>query len=302
MKTIPIFPEFRVITLKDKKLFDDYFRLIQPKISEYTFANLYIWRNILQIKISLLYENICMQMLDFHGQRIFPPFIGGRQLKASVDACLNYAKREWKEVSFGLYTQDQLDVFKIYYPTAKIAVDRQASDYIYNAADLINLRGKKYDGKRNSLRKFKLQYDYSYKKLGAKNLAGCHSLLDHWTLEHCEDWKCSLSIKSEVEACRQALDNYQVLGLLGGVIEIDKKVAAFSLGEQLNADTMVVHFEKSDGLYKGVAAAINQEYAARACKNFKYVNREEDLGEPGLRANKLSYQPAFLVDKYYVTF
>ncbi len=302
MEPIPVFPNFREIKLDDKRLFDDYFRQIQPRTSEYTFANLFTWRHIFDIKIVLLYENIVIQLVDSHGQRIFTPFIGGIRLKEALDSCLNYARSQWKEVRFGLFPEDQLQLFKLYYPTAPIAIDRDASDYVYNASDLITLKGKKYDGKRNHISRFKKNFEYSYQHLDARHINGCKDLLEKWYHQHCDYWECSLSLRSEIEACKEALDNFKKLDLCGGIIDIDKQIVAFALGEALNKDTFVVHFEKVDADYKELPAVINQEYAAHEAKGFKYINREEDLGELGLRASKMSYNPAFLIDKYYITF
>ena len=302
MELIPVFPNFRSLELKDKKIFDDYFKLVQPQISEYTFANLYVWRNTLNVQISLLYENICVQMNDFHGTKIFAPFIGGQLLKAAIDACLNYAKREWKDVTFGLFTQEQLEVFKLYYPTANIALDRDASDYLYKVTDLIALRGKKYDGKRNHIKRFKKEFPYTYETMEAKHLDGCHQLLEKWYHQHCDTWHCSLNLRSETEACREALKNYKALGLVGGIIDVNKQIVAFSLGEELNKETAVIHFEKSDQDFPGLPSVINNEYVSHEWADYPLVNREEDLGEPGLRVSKLSYNPVQILDKYYITF
>ena len=111
-----------------------------------------------------------------------------------------------------------------------------------------------------------------------------------------------MSLKSETEACRDALANFKALELQGGVIVIDKEVVAFSLGERLNKNTAVVHFEKADPDYPGLPSVINNEYVINEWADVAYLNREEDLGETGLRAAKLSYNPAFLVDKYYINF
>jgi hypothetical protein len=302
MESIPVFPNFREIKLDDKRFFDDYFRQIQPRTSESTFANFFIWRHIFDIQISLLYENIVIQMVDLHGYRIFLPFIGGLRLKESLDACLNYARSQWKEVRFGLFPEDQLPLFKLYYPTAPITIDRDASDYVYTASDLITLKGKKFDGKRNHISRFKKNFEYTYQSLESKHISGCKELLEKWYHQHCDYWECPLSLRSETEACKEALENFKKLGLSGGVIDIDKQIVAFSLGEPLNKDTFVVHFEKADAEYKELPAVINQEYAAHEAKDFKYINREEDLGELGLRASKMSYNPTFLIDKYYITF
>lgn len=302
MKDIPVFPGFREITLEDKRFFDRMFKEIQPKISDYTFANLFSWGAILQTRISLLYENICVQMRDINGQNIFTPVIGGVQLKACIDACLNYAKSNWNEAHFGLYTQDELELFKLYYPTASIRLDRQASDYVYTTTDLINLRGKKYDGKRNHIRHFKEEYEFIYKEMETRHIAGCKKFLENWHRQYCDHWECSLSVHHEVAACKKALENFRVLELTGGIIEIDKEIVGFTLGEPLNRKTFVIHFEKTDRRYKGLPAVMNQEFVAHEAHGYKYINREEDLGEPGLRTSKLSYHPVRLVDKYYISF
>lgn len=302
VKEIPVFPEFREIKLKDKDFFDQMFKEVQPKISDYTFANLFIWRAILQTRISLLYENICVQMRDIHGKNIFTPVIGGIQLKACIDACLNYAKSNWKEVHFDLYTQEELELFKLYYPTAPIQLDRQASDYVYTTTDLINLRGKKYDGKRNHIRHFKEKHEFVYKEMEPKHIAGCKKFLEKWYRQYGAHWEGPLSLRQEIAACKEALENLKVLELRGGIIEINKEIVGFALGEPLNKSTFVIHFEKTDKRYKGLPAVMNQEFVAHECHEYKYVNREEDMGEPGLRASKLSYHPAFLVDKYYISF
>jgi uncharacterized protein len=302
LEQLPNFPEFRDIELKDKKIFDDAFSKMQPQIAEYNFATLYTWRKVLCIKVTALYDNICLMMVDFHGQRIFSPFIGDNQVKASIDTFVGYMKKELKEVVLGFYTTQQLEIFKLNYPQAKIATDRDASDYVYNSSDLINLSGKKYDGKRNHIKKFKKLHQYQYFKLVPGHIKGCLDLLDRWYHQHCDNWSCSLSLVNETATCREALENYQILGLRGGIIEVDKKIVAFSLGEELNKNTLVIHFEKVDEYYQGLSAVINQEYAAAECAGYKYVNREEDLGEAGLRTSKMSYKPAYLVDKYCVLF
>ena len=95
---------------------------------------------------------------------------------------------------------------------------------------------------------------------------------------------------------------YSELGLTGGIIRIDGRIAALTIGERLNSDTFCVHIEKADTSYNGIYAAINNCFAKSAAADFRYINREEDMGIEGLRKSKLSYHPAFLVEKNIVTF
>jgi hypothetical protein len=104
----------------------------------------------------------------------------------------------------------------------------------------------------------------------------------------------------ELEAIREALTNFSALKFQGGVILIDNKVEAFTLGELLNNQTAVVHIEKANPEIKGAYAIINQQFCEKTWHNIPYINREQDLGESGLRQAKLSYSPDHMVEKYSI--
>jgi hypothetical protein len=177
-------------------------------------------------------------------------------------------------------------------------LDRNNCDYVYLSSDLINLRGKKYDGKRNRIRKFIRHHDYEYVKLRPEQLKNCSRLFEEWLKEKTfKDWV----ERAQRETLREALDNFEALGLAGGAILINDKIEAFSIGEELNSDTAVIHFEIVNPKYEGLSQLINQEFIKNEWADYKFINREQDLGLPGLRMAKLSYHPHHLVNKYHVT-
>ena len=92
--------------------------------------------------------------------------------------------------------------------------------------------------------------------------------------------------------------HFEALDYKGAVIRIDGKIAAFTLGEMLNDETVVVHVEKANGTITGLYGVINQEFLLHEWPEAKYVNREEDTGAEGLRKAKLSYHPVELIKKY----
>ena len=116
-------------------------------------------------------------------------------------------------------------------------------------------------------------------------------------MKRCE---CDLSLLGEWEAITAALANYQALELQGGVILINDRVEAFTCGERLNAATAVIHLEKANPEVRGLYAAINQEFCRQAWAEVEFVNREQDLGEAGLRTAKMSYHPHHLVEKFRI--
>ena len=120
-------------------------------------------------------------------------------------------------------------------------------------------------------------------------------MLYKWKEINCEPG----NIEKHAEACvsENALRERKLLGLKGGLIRADGEVVAFAVGEQINEDTLVVHIEKAFSEVPGAYAFINQQFLVHEADGLKYVNREDDVGEPGLRKAKLSYHPEFLVEK-----
>ncbi len=114
-------------------------------------------------------------------------------------------------------------------------------------------------------------------------------------IRRCED---DMNLLSESEAVRESLVNFPVLKIDGGVILIDGKVEAFTLGELLNDQTAVVHIEKANPENPGLYAMINQQFCENRWRDLLYINREQDLGEPGLRKAKLSYYPDHFVESF----
>lgn len=88
--------------------------------------------------------------------------------------------------------------------------------------------------------------------------------------------------------------------IFGGVLIIDNRIMAFALGERLDDDTIAVHFEKASYAYRGAYAAINRIMLENIGSNYRFVNREQDLGIEGLRKVKLEYNPVRFIKKYGV--
>lgn len=174
--------------------------------------------------------------------------------------------------------------------------DRNAADYIYHSEDLIRLAGKKYHGKRNHISKFKRLYSWNYEELGKENMEECMALAREW----CVQYGCSEENGLDKEACalRETFEHFDQLGFVGGMIRVEGKPVAFTIGEEINEEAFVVHFEKALSDYTGSYTIINREFAAYSLSGYRYINREEDLGLEGLRKAKLSYHPALLLERF----
>ena len=209
-----------------------------------------------------------------------------------------------REVPFQMYnvTPEYFAQLEEWYPGRfQIEYVRDDADYVYESEKLATLSGKKLHGKRNHINKFKSTYEdrWSYEKMTKDNVEDCFQMALKWRNENgCED---DPEKRGEICVTLNSLRLLEELGLTGGVLRIDGDVVAFTIGEPICEDTFVVHIEKAYADVQGAYPMINQQFVEHECRDYQYVNREEDTGAEGLRKAKLSYRPVFLVEKGTVT-
>jgi len=183
---------------------------------------------------------------------------------------------------------------------ATVEEERGHWDYLYTVADLIELRGNRYHKKKNLLNQFVNKYDYTYLPFGPELVEQAMGMQEDWcTWRDCES---SEVLSAENKAIARILRDWQHLkGIRGGAVLVDGAMVAYTVGEGLTEDSIVIHFEKGDTQYKGVYQAINQMFLAHSAPQFSVVNREQDLNDQGLRKSKLSYHPVAFISKFRVT-
>lgn len=294
--------DFAEITLHNKTEFDRLINLHHPQISELTFTNLFAWRYFYKFRYTIIAGLLCIISVPCKGEPFAMMPVGDandENFAEAFSALKEYfVKRGWKLV-FKKITNDELAYFRSRIESEEsIVYDRDNSDYLYSTADLINLRGKKYDGKRNHINKFKRQHTYGYVPLECSLIDECSRIMEQW----CKDKNCSCQNGDYCErhANLELLNNFKVLGCKGALIKVDGAYEAFTAGEMLNNDTAVIHIEKAKNTVDGLYTIINQQFAEREWSRSTYINREQDLGKEGMRKAKLSYQPMRLIDKYTV--
>jgi hypothetical protein len=173
-------------------------------------------------------------------------------------------------------------------------------DYIYFAEDLVKLSGNRYHKKKNLYNQFIRKQTYEYVKLQTTLIEQAIEMQNNW----CEwrDCESSEMLAAENRAIQKTLFSWQQLqGILGGAIIVEGFMIAYTVAEKVSRDTVIIHFEKGNPEYKGVYQAINQMFLADLGDTIQWVNREQDLGDQGLRKAKLSYHPQHLLKKYRAT-
>jgi len=173
-------------------------------------------------------------------------------------------------------------------------------DYMYSANELIELKGNKFQKKKNLLKQFQKKYNYSYVPLTPELIKSVLEMQEDWCV--CRDCESAETLAAENRAISRVLSYWQELkNMLGGAVFVDDIMAAFTIAEEMPCDTVLIHFEKGMTDYKGIYQAINQIFLESE-NRFKLVNREQDLGEQGLRKAKQSYNPVNFIKKYHVKF
>lgn len=290
---------FKEITLEDKDCIQAYLKQLDSMSCEFTFANIFLWSVHYKVTYAIIENMLVFRSRYENTSYTFP--IGNGDEKQVIEVLIELCREEDVELAMHSVSKSQAERLEEYFPGMfQITFVRDDADYIYESEALISLAGKKYHGKRNHIRRFKENYpDWTYEEMTDANQEECMNMAREWrNLNGCEEDE-----EKQAEFCvtLRSIQMRKELGLHGGLIRAGGKVVAISIGEPSGADTFVVHIEKAFGDIQGAYPIINQQFAEHEAVGFRYINREDDVGIEGLRKAKLSYHPAFLLEKAYVT-
>jgi hypothetical protein len=284
--SLPVFPDLKPVGLEDKDVFDAYLERDPSEVCELVFANIYMWKDSEHPRWTTLNGSLCVLVEpDFEPPYALPP-VGGERVPETVAVLLGRVPR--------LSRVPEAFVAR---HGAGFAVreDRANFDYVYARSELAELKGKKFDGKRNRIRKFESTCAHEYHPLTRADVPGCARLLEDWFEEKRNG---DPYMKAEKIAIVEALATFERIGLMGGVVKVGGRIEAFTMGGRLTADTAVIPIEIANPGLVGLAQWINREFVRREWADCTFVNREQDMDVEGLRKAKLSYQPVRLVKKF----
>jgi hypothetical protein len=291
--------DFKKPEVGDKCWYDAALEKTNSQGCDCSFSNTYLWRNYYNIEIAKKKDFVFKTY--FRGDKpsgYVLPF-GGTDLKWAVEEIFNDAKdRGVKKPVIGLLTEDNKNQLEKLFPNKFIfEQSRDDADYIYLQEKLAELKGKKYHGKRNHISRFKRDYpNYLFKPLERENFSDALMIAAKWC-----DEKQNINGEeygADYKAIEDAFLHYDDLKLFGGIIYVDDKAVAMTVASKIRGDICDVHFEKA--VIEGCYPVINQEFS-KTLTDYKYLNREEDMGLEGLRKSKLSYKPEIILMKYIAT-
>lgn len=291
--------DFQKIDLSQRQRYNQFLMHCGERGCEYSLVNLYLWG---RQRVAVL-EGCLALFSQFDRRSVYPFPIGDGDLAAVLEAVIHDACARGLECRFSSMTAADCATLEELYPGKfRFHPDRDSCDYIYNIENLAELSGRKYQRKRNHLNRFRQNHpDCRMVEIDKTLLPQVQKMTDAWYESRCTP-ETQDTFHLEQVALRRAFEHWEELGLEGVVLTENGEILAMTVGSPLNESTFDVHFEKALEEVDGAYTAINQAFAAHLHEKYpalRWLNREDDLGLPGLRKAKLSYYPDHLVVKFW---
>ena len=278
---------------KNVQIISEYMQKSEVEFCDYSVGAKYLWRDEFVIDYAIYNDTLIMKETceDYYTAFYYPI---GKDVEGALLEIERFCKENNLPLFFCCIDNERASELSKRYPFAKIISERDWSDYIYLADNFKTYSGKKFSGQRNHVNKFKKLYpNYKFSIYKDEDFSSVSLFIDEY-VKRIE--KSSLQ-KEECEKLRDYLMNLTSISQVGGIIKVDEKVVAISFGERVK-DTLIVHVEKGLREYQGVYPTMASEFAkAFAVDGVKFINREEDCGDMGLRISKLQYHPIEVKEK-----
>ncbi|HTY51734.1 MAG TPA: phosphatidylglycerol lysyltransferase domain-containing protein [Methanomicrobiales archaeon] len=287
--------DFSPVTLADRDLFASWYRAYPQVHSDNSFANMVAWNHYAHYRKAVSGEHLVLSS-TVNGETRFRFPIGPREPEIVRDV-MRLSLDAGGSTPFVVFNGDDRNFLAEAIPGLPLHPFRDFFEYVYRSSDLADLPGKPYLKIRHQLNRFNRRCTHSTEVIGEENLAEVREFIERWC-----DWRdCEADpvLANEREAILMSLAHLGELDLSGLAIRTDGRIGAMAVFQELNSSTAVVHFEKGLPDCEGIYRAINHETALLLRDRYAFINRESDLGVPGLREAKERYHPDHMVGVYY---
>ena len=276
------------VDLKHLHCLTDRFHQMNLQISDYTFANVYLFRKTSNYEFLTTDCGLFVSGQNKQKQIYIMPLNDPHGCDIQTFNDLLGRQKFFFPIPEGWLSCFPQDKFVISY-------DDSESDYIYLTENMADFKGRQYTRHRNHLNQFLSLYVPKGETLSTKNFQDALRVLQEW-----QNDSRTAPDKNDFEQCSEALQNISELALWGTIYYIDGNPAGFIIGEALNSDTFCLHFAKAPKKYHGIYEFMFNDTAKRLQSQYKYLNLEEDMGNKNLRRTKSSYGPERLLKKYRI--
>lgn len=289
--------QFQRLKLEQKEQYEAILFSCPDRGCEYSFSNLYLWG---RQQVAFLHGCVAF-FSHFNGRSVYPFPIGFGDRRAAIEDILRDARERGIPCRITNMRPADWDELNGWFPGAFIVrADRDSFDYVYDIQDLAELKGRKFQKKRNHVNRFLLEHpDCQALPLTRENMEGAQAMVEDWYVSRAQEDPHGDYLLEKI-AMDRAFRKFEALGMEGMVLLDGGETLAVTMATRLSGETMDVHFEKAREDVDGAYAMINRSFARYLREHHpevRFLNREDDLGLEGLRRAKLAYQPHHMVEK-----
>ncbi|MDY4255261.1 MAG: phosphatidylglycerol lysyltransferase domain-containing protein [Oscillospiraceae bacterium] len=270
-----------------------FFGFVSSRICDFTVGGMFMWRDFYKMKFAVEDSTFFSKMTFPDGGEFF-------LLPLSPDterSVKRLIENENGHVNFAVIPEEYVPMLLKICPDANVKEQTDFADYLYNAGDLITLEGRKYSGQRNLINQFRRSAP-NYTVTDADDVSP-DEFAAFLQNVYREDKNANSEEKNENREVLEVIQNRALYGMIGCALFSDGRMLGFSLGEK-RGDTLYTHIEKADRSVNGAYQTLVNEFSSRYGADVKYINREEDMGDAGLRRAKLAYHPTAMLKKYTI--
>lgn len=285
--------QFCSLTLNEATALREYFYKMKSYTCDYTVGGMLMWREFYDMECAKEFDSFIVRLKNSGGEYFY-----SLPLSDNIEESIKHLieEDEGEVVRFCTIPEEYLDLFYNCGVGVNHYSQPEYSDYLYNVEDLIYLQGKKYSGQRNQINQFLKKYpQWRFEPMTAE-------LVDSVKIffQNLHQGESGNSTKDEeTRMVFDVLNNMDKYKMIGGILYVDDDIVAFALGEIIR-DVLYTHIERSDKRYKGAPQMLTNQFVKLFGEGVSYVNREEDMGDEGLRISKKSYHPCKMLEKYIV--
>lgn len=288
--------EFKKITFEDYDILKDYLCDKTQKSCELAFINLALWQKAYNNMYALCKGQLIIKSGEDENELFRLPL--GDDFDLGIKLINDYCYP--KKPIFFAQEGERLDYFLEHYGQKYLLkAYREDFDYIYLSQNLSKLKGKKYQSKRNHISSFSRKYDWQYQKIDVENIEKIKECAEKWYIEN--NYSKNKYLEIERNGVLKILSDWNSFDVIGGAVFVNGDAVAFTIGSKINDEVFDINIEKALKEYANAYAVINNQFVINELSEYKYVNREDDLGQAGLRKAKLSYKPTMILKKYCCT-
>lgn len=296
-------PDFTPVTLHGQERYLSLLAQCPQKTSDYSFANIFGWAEEYGLEWRFDEDLVWIRQGQARGHaRGWPEHVAWAPVGPWERITWGAHLSKLQAIPFQRVPEELTRIWRAHFAEQMVITEARGQwDYVYSVRELIDLKGNRFHKKKNLLHQFQRNYKAVYHVLDMDCVERVLEMQHNWcTWKECAD---SHALEAENTAIGRVLQHWDAIpGLMGGALEVNEEIVAYTVAEALTENTVLIHFEKGHAGYKGVYQAINNMFLANAAEGFESVNREQDLDDEGLRKAKMSYHPVRFLKKNNVRF